>query len=558
MVIQKLANPKYSQPVTKKYESLPDKNWPLLLMIHQLSLTLAPELALDEAAFREHALASLRLPDADDVVVRKRRQSIDARNRQVRVQVEADVFAGETPPPLIHYQKPQIDISRAPQAIIVGAGPAGLFAALRLIELGIKPIVLERGSDVRTRRRDLAAINKDHIVNPESNYCFGEGGAGTYSDGKLYTRATKRGDVRRILEIFVAHGATEQILVEAHPHIGTNKLPNVVADLRNSILNAGGEVRFDTKVTDLILAGNEIKGVVLANGETVTGVGVILATGHSARDIFYLLHDRNVQIEAKPFAMGVRIEHQQRLIDQFQYHRSNRGDYLPAASYSLVTQTRFKGVERGVFSFCMCPGGFIVPAATAPGELVVNGMSPSRRDSQYANSGLVVAITDKDLEPYADEGPLAGLALQQELERWACQMGNSNSADTSQTAPAQRIVDFVDGHVSNELLPTSYQPGLASVDMMDVLPDHIAQPLRQGLRDFGQKMRGYLSNEGQLIGVESRTSSPVRIPRDRETCEHVQVRRLFPCGEGAGYAGGIVSAAMDGERCAEELVKKYK
>ncbi len=527
-------------------------------MIHQLSLTLAPELALDEAAFREHALASLRLPDADDVVVRKRRQSIDARNRQVRVQVEADVFAGETPPPLIHYQKPQIDISRAPQAIIVGAGPAGLFAALRLIELGIKPIVLERGSDVRTRRRDLAAINKDHIVNPESNYCFGEGGAGTYSDGKLYTRATKRGDVRRILEIFVAHGATEQILVEAHPHIGTNKLPNVVADLRNSILNAGGEVRFDTKVTDLILAGNEIKGVVLANGETVTGVGVILATGHSARDIFYLLHDRNVQIEAKPFAMGVRIEHQQRLIDQFQYHRSNRGDYLPAASYSLVTQTRFKGVERGVFSFCMCPGGFIVPAATAPGELVVNGMSPSRRDSQYANSGLVVAITDKDLEPYADEGPLAGLALQQELERWACQMGNSNSADTSQTAPAQRIVDFVDGHVSNELLPTSYQPGLASVDMMDVLPDHIAQPLRQGLRDFGQKMRGYLSNEGQLIGVESRTSSPVRIPRDRETCEHVQVRRLFPCGEGAGYAGGIVSAAMDGERCAEELVKKYK
>ena len=527
-------------------------------MIHQLSLTLPPELALDDDAFRHQVLSQLALPDTNDVIVRKRRQSIDARNRQVRVQVEADVFAGETPPLLVQYQKPQTDVSRAPQAIVVGAGPAGLFGALRLIELGIKPIVLERGSDVRTRRRDLAAINKDHIVNPESNYCFGEGGAGTYSDGKLYTRSTKRGDVRRILEIFVAHGATEQILVDAHPHIGTNKLPSVVADLRQSILNAGGEVHFDTKVMDLVLAGKELQGVVLANGESLMGIGVILATGHSARDIFQLLHKRNVRIEAKSFAMGVRIEHQQRLIDQFQYHRPDRGEFLPAASYSLVAQTRFKGVERGVFSFCMCPGGFIVPAATAPGELVVNGMSPSRRDSQYANSGLVVAIADEDLRPYADEGPLAGLALQQDLERWACRMGNQLEADHSQTAPAQRVADFVDGHVSNELLPTSYQPGLASVDMVDVLPAHIAQPLRQGLREFGRKMRGYLSNDGQIIGVESRTSSPVRIPRDRDTCEHVEVHRLFPCGEGAGYAGGIVSAAMDGERCAEELVKLYK
>ncbi|GAB3995304.1 FAD-binding protein [Spirosoma daeguense] len=527
-------------------------------MIHQLSLTLPPEQAFDDSAFREYVLRKLSLPDTEEIVVRKRRQSIDARNRQVRVQIETDVFAGETPPPLIRYQKPENDVSRAPQAIVVGAGPAGLFAAIRLVELGIKPIVLERGSDVRLRRRDLAAINKDHVVNPESNYCFGEGGAGTYSDGKLYTRSTKRGDVRRILEILVAHGATDQILIDAHPHIGTNKLPNVVADLRNSILKAGGEVRFDTKVTDLILDTNEIKGVGLANGDTLTGVGVVLATGHSARDIFQLLHERNVHIEAKPFAMGVRIEHQQSLIDQFQYHRPNRGDYLPAASYSLVTQTKFKGVERGVFSFCMCPGGFIVPAATAPGELVVNGMSPSRRDSQYANSGLVVAITDTDLEPYADAGPLAGLALQQDLERWACRKANSQHVEHSQTAPAQRIADFVDGRISNELLPTSYQPGLASVDMMDVLPDHIAQPLRQGLRDFGRKMNGYLSNDGQIIGVESRTSSPVRIPRHRDTCEHVTVRRLFPCGEGAGYAGGIVSAAMDGERCAEELVKLYK
>ncbi|QHV94686.1 NAD(P)/FAD-dependent oxidoreductase [Spirosoma endbachense] len=530
-------------------------------MIHQLSVTMSPEHAYDDAAFRGHVFQLLGLSADSPAVVRKRRQSIDARGRQIRVHIDTEVFVNETPPPLIQYKKPQTSVSdsaSAPHAIVVGAGPAGLFAALRLIELGVKPIVLERGSDVRSRRRDLAAINKDHIVNPESNYCFGEGGAGTYSDGKLYTRSTKRGDVRRILEIFVAHGATDEILVDAHPHIGTNKLPSVVADLRQSILDAGGEVRFNTRVTDLILENNELKGVVTATGDELTGIGVILATGHSARDIFYLLQARKILIEAKPFAMGVRIEHQQSLIDQFQYHRPNRGDYLPAASYSLVTQTRFNGVERGVFSFCMCPGGFIVPAATAPGELVVNGMSPSRRDSKYANSGLVVAITDHDLKPYADEGPLAGLALQQDLERWACRMGGKSNGQPSQTAPAQRVADFVDGRVSSELLPTSYQPGLASVDMAEVLPDHIVQPLREGLRDFGQKMRGYLSNDGQVIGVESRTSSPVRIPRDRDTCEHVQVRRLFPCGEGAGYAGGIVSAAMDGERCAEQLVSLYK
>ncbi|MDB5242778.1 MAG: dependent oxidoreductase [Spirosoma sp.] len=537
-------------------------------MIHQLTLTLIPEQACDDATFRDQALQALQLPVDSTAIVRKRRQSIDARGRQIRVHVEAEVFVNQSPTPLIQYQKPQRNVSKAPVAIVVGSGPAGMFAALRLIELGIKPIVVERGSDVRARRRDLAAINKDHIVNPESNYCFGEGGAGTYSDGKLYTRSTKRGDVRRILEVFVAHGATEQILVDAHPHIGTNKLPGVVADLRESILNAGGEVLFNTKVTDFIFSNitagsGEVRGVITNTGQELTGIGVILATGHSARDIFHLLHEHSVRIEAKPFAMGVRIEHQQSLIDQFQYQRADRpfagrGDYLPAASYSLVTQTRFNGVERGVFSFCMCPGGFIVPSATAPGELVVNGMSPSRRDSRYANSGLVVAITDDDLKPYATEGPLAGLTLQQELERWACRAGGGSDTQPSQTAPAQRVADFVNGRVSDALLPTSYQPGLASVDMYDVLPDHIAQPLRQGLRDFGKKMRGYLSNDGQLIGIESRTSSPVRIPRHRDTCEHVDVGRLFPCGEGAGYAGGIVSAAMDGERCAEELVRLYK
>ncbi len=528
-------------------------------MIHSISLTLPPEQAFDDTQFREQALASLAVMPSPDVVVRQRRRVIDARGRQVRVHVEADAYVGVAPPPLIQYRKPQVTVSQAPQAIVVGAGPAGLFAALRLIELGVKPIVLERGGDVRARRRDLAAINKDHVVNPESNYCFGEGGAGTYSDGKLYTRATKRGDVRRILEILVAHGATDQILVDAHPHIGTNKLPAVVTDLRQSILDAGGEVHFDTKVTQFVVVQGSMRGVVTADGREHTGIGVILATGHSARDIFYQLQAQHIAIEAKPFAMGVRVEHQQAFIDRVQYHcAGERDSYLPAASYSLVTQTRVDGVERGVFSFCMCPGGFIVPAATAPGELVVNGMSPSRRDSRFANSGLVVAITDADLKPYADAGVLAGLALQQELEQWAYRLGGGNGTDPSQTAPAQRVADFVDGHVSRDLLPTSYQPGLASVRMDEVLPRHIAQPLRLGLRDFGRKMRGYLTNEAQIIGVESRTSSPVRIPRHADTCEHTGVSRLFPCGEGAGYAGGIVSAAMDGERCAEQLVKKYQ
>jgi uncharacterized FAD-dependent dehydrogenase len=435
-----------------------------------------------------------------------------------------------------------------------------MFAALRLIELGIKPILLERGKDVRARRRDLAAINKDHVVNPESNYCFGEGGAGTYSDGKLYTRSKKRGDVRRILEILVAHGSTNEILYDAHPHIGTNKLPSVVADLRESILKAGGEVHFDTKVIDFKVVNEEIKGVITADGRELTGIGVILSTGHSARDIFELLHQKSILIEAKPFAMGVRIEHQQSLIDAHQYHRPERG-LLPAASYSLVAQTYYKNIQRGVFSFCMCPGGFIVPAATAEGELVVNGMSPSRRDSKYANSGVVVAINEIDWQKYKHLGPLAGLQLQKDVEQKAFQRAANSSLSVSnkhcQLAPSQRLNDFLTGKISRELLPTSYQPGLVSMDMAEVLPDIIARPLQEGLREFGKKMKGYVSNEAQLIGIESRTSSPVRIPRDKESLEHLQVKRLFPCGEGAGFAGGIVSAAMDGERCAEQLVRIY-
>ncbi|MFN8343409.1 MAG: FAD-binding protein [Spirosomataceae bacterium] len=529
--------------------------------MHQsLQLTLPPETALDETAFRQYIIRQLRLNDAESLTIRKVKQSIDARSRQVKVNVSIDVYVDEIPPPLISYQKSYPDVSRKPAVIIVGCGPAGMFAALRLVELGYKPILLERGKEVRARRRDLAAINKDHIVNPESNYCFGEGGAGTYSDGKLYTRSNKRGDVRRILEILVAHGATEQILYDAHPHIGTNKLPQIVADLRQSVLDAGGEVHFDTKVTDFILSEksvidnrtSEIKGVITADGREFTGIGVILATGHSARDIFELCQEKGIFIENKSFAVGVRIEHAQSLIDSLQYHCTDRGNYLPAASYGLVTQTHYNGVQRGVFSFCMCPGGFIVPAATSPGELVVNGMSPSRRDSRFANSGMVVSVEEADLKPFKKFGALAGLELQKSIEQRACAITGGK-----QTAPAQRVLDFVKRKTSSELLETSYQPGLQSLDLREYLPDHIAEPLRQGLQDFGKKMAGYVSNEAQLIGAESRTSSPVRIPRHRDTAEHVQTKRLYPCGEGAGYAGGIMSAALDGTFVAEHLIRQY-
>ncbi|RPA69151.1 FAD-binding protein [Cyclobacteriaceae bacterium YHN15] len=523
-------------------------------MKKELQLQLSPEEAYDESLFQQVALKKSGInPDTPYAIARQTRRSIDARGRQVRVNVTAEVFVNEPPTPLLNTPKAYQNVGAKDSIIIVGAGPAGLFAALRAIELGIKPIVIERGKDVRARRRDLAAINKDHIVNPESNYCFGEGGAGTYSDGKLYTRSKKRGDIRRIMEILVAHGATEEILVDAHPHIGTNKLPKLVAELRESILQAGGEVLFETKVVDFILEGNEIKGVVTADGEKIKGLGVILATGHSARDIFQLLRDKKILIEAKPFALGVRIEHSQNLIDRIQYHcEVDRGPYLPASSYALVHQTYYQGKQRGVFSFCMCPGGFIVPAATSPGEIVVNGMSPSRRDSKFANSGMVVAVELDDLPQYQNYGPLAAMMFQAEVEQKAWRAGGE-----TQTAPAQRMVDFTQKKVSNSLLDTSYQPGLKSVDMDEVLPDFIAERLKQGFLNFGQKMKGYLTNEAQIIGVESRTSSPVRIPRDKESFEHPIIKRLYPCAEGAGYAGGIVSAAMDGERCAEKLIEKY-
>lgn len=481
------------------------------------------------------------------------KRSIDARGKNVWVNVKAELLLNEE----IHDELSTLNyqnVSEKAEVIIVGAGPAGLFAALRLIELGMKPVVLERGKDVRERRRDIAAINKEHVVNPESNYCFGEGGAGTYSDGKLYTRSKKRGDLNRILEIFVNHGAKNDILFDAHPHIGTNKLPKIVQQLRETIVAHGGEVLFNTKVTDFVVQRGELKGVQINNDQQILAESVILATGHSARDIFELLQSNDITIEAKPFALGVRVEHPQQLIDQIQYScAKDRGPYLPASSYALVSQTYLNKAQRGVFSFCMCPGGFIVPAATAPGELVVNGMSPSRRDSKYANSGIVVAVEKEDISNYSKYGQLAAMQFQSEVEQKACDV-----AGGTQTAPAQRLVDFVNGKVSNGLPESSYQPGLASVSLDEVLPNFISTRLKTAFKDFGRKMKGYYTNEAQILGVESRTSSPVRVPRDKETLEHIQLSRLFPCGEGAGYAGGIVSAAMDGERCAEAVVRKYK
>lgn len=516
-------------------------------MKKEYNLKLPPEVAYEPHLLEEAVTKKARAKTAFQV----RKRSIDARGNKVQVNLLIETFDGDIPSRRQTTQDYQV-VAHAPAIIIVGSGPAGLFAALRLIELGVKPIVLERGKDVRSRRRDIAAINKDHVVNPESNYCFGEGGAGTYSDGKLYTRSKKRGDIRRILEILVAHGATEEILIDAHPHIGTNKLPQIVQALREQIIHAGGEVHFDAKVTDLIIRSGQLEGVTLAHGDQVKAAAVILATGHSARDIFSLLHRKKALIEAKPFALGVRVEHPQALIDSIQYHCADRGPYLPASAYTLAQQVKYHGKERGVFSFCMCPGGFIVPSATQPGEVVVNGMSPSRRNSRFANSGIVVAVELEDLPEYHQYGPLAALQFQSEIEKRACAI-----AGGTQTAPAQRLTDFVHGKVSTTLPDTSYQPGLRSVELREVLPPMIADRLKVGFKAFGKKMKGYFTSEAQIVGVESRTSSPVKIPRDKETLEHIELKGLFPCGEGAGYAGGIVSAAMDGERCAEKAVALY-
>ncbi|MGL1886061.1 MAG: FAD-binding protein [Reichenbachiella sp.] len=513
-----------------------------------LKYRLKPEIALDPNSFDSFFNKKF----GEDSKWKLLKRSVDARGKKVMVDVEIGLSEGKEDPRPHLYHKPEQNVTDKPEVIIVGAGPAGLFAAMRCIELGAKPVVLERGKDVQARRRDLAAINKEHKVNPDSNYCFGEGGAGTYSDGKLYTRSKKRGDVSRILEILVAHGSSEDILVETHPHIGTNKLPKVIADIRETILSNGGEIHFEKRVEDFILNNGEMEGVMVQGGEKYQGIGVILATGHSARDIFYLLAKNKITIESKPFALGLRVEHSQAFIDSIQYHCDTRGEYLPAASYSMATQTNYEQVQRGVFSFCMCPGGFIVPSATADGEVVVNGMSPSKRDSKFANSGIVAAVENEDLKAYEEEGDFKALAFQSEVEKNACLI-----AGGTQSAPAQRLVDFVDGKISNDLLDCSYQPGLTSVNMKEFLPESIYYRLRDGFKSFGKKTKGYLTNEAQVLGVESRTSSPVHVPRGRETFEHINVKRLYPCGEGAGYAGGIMSAAIDGEKCAEALIQQY-
>ena len=482
----------------------------------------------------------------DDFEFKVQRKSIDARKPSIYFNYKLEVYINEPTPKETTYNFDYKEVSKAKSIHIIGFGPAGMWAALRCLELGYKPIVLERGKDVRERRRDLKAINQDHTVNPDSNYCFGEGGAGTYSDGKLYTRSLKRGDVRRVFESLVFHGATEEILVDAHPHIGTNKLPKIVQNIRETIIKFGGEVHFNTKVTDFKIKDNKLTSLVINENKELETQRVILATGHSARDIFELLHQKDIALKAKSFAMGVRVEHPQHIIDSIQYHCSGeRNELLPAAAYSLVQQVN----HRGVYSFCMCPGGFIVPAATAEGEVVVNGMSPSKRNNQFANSGIVVEINvDEDLPKYEKFGVLKGLEYQKNLERLAFTAGGR-----SQTAPGQRLTDFVEGKISQDLNPTSYQPGLNSAPLHSLFPKIIGSRLRKGFAQFGKKMKGYYTEEANIVGVESRTSSPITIPRT-EKLEHPDIKGLFPCGEGGGYAGGIVSAAMDGERCAEAAI----
>ncbi|MDO6676690.1 FAD-binding protein [Tenacibaculum sp. 1_MG-2023] len=492
------------------------------------------------------AAKKLGINVADITSVKVLRKSIDARKKEVIFNYKVAVYINEPQPDTPDYIFEYQDVSNAKEVHIVGFGPAGMYAALRCIELGYKPIVLERGKNVQDRRRDLRAINQFHEVNPDSNYCFGEGGAGTYSDGKLYTRSLKRGDVRKIFENLVYHGATDQILVDAHPHIGTNKLPKIIQNIRETILKHGGEIHFETRVTDFIVKNNKLQAIQLQNGSEMAVNAVVLATGHSARDIYELLHKKDILLKAKSFAMGVRVEHPQEIIDQIQYSCSGeRDELLPAAAYSLVHQVG----NRGVYSFCMCPGGFIVPAATANGEVVVNGMSPSRRNNKFANSGIVVEINvDKDLPKYEKYGVLKGLQYQKDLEKLAF-----NAGGKSQIAPAQRLTDFVEGKLSSSLNDCSYQPGLNSSPLHSLLPKLIGSRLRKGFAAFGQKMHGYYTAEANIVGVESRTSSPVNIPR-KENLEHPQIEGLFPCGEGGGYAGGIISAAMDGERCAESAI----
>ncbi|WP_396198914.1 NAD(P)/FAD-dependent oxidoreductase [Flavobacterium sp.] len=516
-------------------------------MPRELLIQVSPEMANNEKMLYQYVskLVHTSVADLQKIVILKR--SIDARQKAIKFNLKLNIYFKDEEFTESIIELPNYpNVTNKQEVIVVGAGPAGLFAALQLIELGLKPIVIERGKEVRGRRRDLKAINVDGIVNADSNYCFGEGGAGTYSDGKLYTRSKKRGDVDRILQLLVAFGATEEILVEAHPHIGTNKLPQIIQDIREKIIECGGQVLFETRVTDILVKNNEVDGIVTQNGETIYAKKIILATGHSARDIFELLHKKDIFIEAKPFALGVRAEHPQALIDSIQYSCDYRGEFLPPSPYSIVKQVN----GRGMYSFCMCPGGVIAPCATADGEVVTNGWSPSKRDQATANSGIVVQLRLEDFKPYEKFGPLAGMEFQKAIEQKAWQL-----AGKTQKVPAQRMIDFTQTKVSAAIPKTSYVPGTTSVELGEVFPTFLTQTLREGFSAFGKSMKGYLTNDAILHAPESRTSSPVRIPRDNVTLEHVQIKGLYPCGEGAGYAGGIISAAIDGEKCALKIAE---
>ena len=524
-------------------------------MTEELQLRVLPQVAANEQALRHYLASEKGLRESDITAVRVLKRSIDARQRTIYVNLKVRVYVNEVPTDDEYLHTEYSDVSDRPQVIVVGAGPGGLFAALRLIENGFRSIVLERGKDVHERKKDLARISREQCVDPESNYSFGEGGAGAYSDGKLYTRSKKRGSVEKILNVFCQHGASTAILADAHPHIGTDRLPRVIENMRNTILRCGGEVHFQTKMTKLLFGGDwKVEGVVAGDQEYKGPV--ILATGHSARDVYRYLAEAKVEMEAKGIAVGVRLEHPSALIDSIQYHSNDgRGKYLPAAEYSFVTQVE----GRGVYSFCMCPGGFVIPAATDQEQIVVNGMSPSNRSGQWSNSGMVVEVRPEDIsneeffdkhsgeaERRMENEALKMLAFQEQLERDCWQQGNRK-----QTAPAQRMVDFVNGRLSFDLPRSSYAPGLLSSPLHFWLPSLVTQRLQQGFKTFGRQAHGFLTNEAVLIAVETRTSAPVRIVRHPETLMHVQVQGLFPCGEGAGYAGGIVSAAIDGERCAD-------
>jgi len=512
-------------------------------MINTLHIQVFPEVASTEKLLKSSLAKELNILEKDIKHIEILKRSIDARQRDTKINLKVAVYTKEAFVKKEEDIPEYKDVNVKDEVIIIGAGPAGLFAALKLIEKGLKPIILERGKDVRARRRDLANLTKNHIVNEDSNYCFGEGGAGTFSDGKLYTRSKKRGDVNKILDVLVQHGATEEIRVNAHPHIGTNKLPKIIQAIRETIIQYGGQVIFESRVTDIIIKNNAVKGVELKNGTRIEASKIILATGHSARDIFELLHKKEIAIEAKAFAIGVRVEHTQELIDKIQYKCEARGEFLPPAPYSIVKQ--IKG--RGVYSFCMCPGGIIAPCATKPGEVVTNGWSPSKRDYPTSNSGIVMELKLEDFAEYEKYGPLAGMQFQKEIEQNAWKL-----AGETQKVPAQRLVDYTNNILSTDIPKTSYIPGTTSVVINTILPDFVGENIQEGLRQMGEQMKGYFTNEAVVHAPESRSSSPVRIPRDRETMEHPQIKGLYPCGEGAGYAGGIISAAIDGVKCADK------